>query len=97
MFASTTTSATPSDVIHDTVKTPEKVGAPSAPVLITEQEVLFGTRVAVSPPKASITRRMFDAVWDAARALQLPPPRPHYPTDMGYLERSRMGREMERL
>ena len=97
MFASTTTSATPSDVNHDTVTTTEKVSAPSAPVLITEQEVLFGTRVAASPPKTAITRRMFDAVLGAARALQLPPPRPHYPTDMGYLERSRMAREMERL
>jgi hypothetical protein len=97
MFASTTTSAIPSDVSHDTVETTEKVGAPSASVLITEQEVLFGTRVAISPSKASITRRMFDAVWDAARSLQLPSPRPHYPADMGYLEQSRMAREMERL
>jgi hypothetical protein len=97
MFASTTTSATPSDVIHDTVKTPEKVSAPSAPVLITEQEVLFGTRVTASPAKASIARRMFDAVGDAVRSLHLPPPRPHYPADMGYLEQSRMAREMDRL
>ena len=97
MFASTTTSATPSDVIHDTVETPEEVSASSAPVLITEQEVLFGTRVAASPARASITRRMFDAVMEATRSLHLPPPRPHHPTDMGYLERSRMAREMERL
>jgi hypothetical protein len=97
MFAPTTASAKPSDVIHDTVKTPEKVSAPSAPLLITEQEVLLGTRVAVSPPKVAVTRRMFDAVLGVARSLQLPPPRAHYPTDMGYLERSRMAREMERL
>ena len=97
MSQSTKTSATPSDVIHSTVKTPEKVGAPSAPVLITEQEVLFGTRVAVSPPKASITRRLFDAVWAAATSLRLPPPRKHFFTDLGYLEQSRLAREMDRL
>jgi hypothetical protein len=97
MSASTTTSAIPSDVIHDTVKAPEMVCAPSAPVLITEQEVLFSTRVAASPPKASIIHRMFDAVLGAARSLHLPPPRPHMPTALGYLEQSRMAREMERL
>ena len=97
MSASTTTSAISSDVIHDTVKAPETVSAPSAPVLITEQEVLFGTRVTASPPKASITHRIFDAVLGAARSLHLPPPREHYPTALGYLERSRMAREMERL
>ena len=97
MSASTTTSAIPSDVIHDTVETPETVSAPSAPVLITEQEVLFGSRVAASPPKASITQRMFDAVLGAARSLHLPPPRQHYPTALAYLEGSRMAREMERL
>ena len=97
MFASTTTSAIPSDVIPDTVETPEKGSASSAPVLITEQEVLLGTRVAASPARASITRRMFDAVMEATRSLHLPPPHSHYPTDMGYLERARMAREMERL
>jgi hypothetical protein len=97
MSQSTTASATKPEVRHNTIQTPQEVSAPPAPVLISEQEVLFGTRVAASPHKASIPRRWFDAVRGAAHSLQLPPPHPHYPADMGYLERSRMAREMDRL
>ncbi|WP_428342403.1 hypothetical protein [Mycobacterium sp.] len=68
-----------------------------APVLITEQEVLFGTSAATSPRRASLPHRFIGAVRTAATSLRLPPPRPHYPTDLGYLERSRMAREMDRL
>ena len=94
MSPSTATSATTPDVIHGTTQAPPKL---SAPVLITEQEVLFGTRVAVAPQKASISRRLFDAIVGAAHSLHLPPPHEHYPTGMGYLEQSRMAREMDRL
>jgi hypothetical protein len=97
MSQSTTASATKPEVRPNTTQTPQEVSAQPAPVLISEQEVLFGTRVAASPHKASIPRRWFDAVRGAAHSLQLPPPHPHYPADMGYLERSRMAREMDRL
>ena len=97
MSASTTTSATTHDVIPATAPIAPKASAAPAPVLITEQEVVFGTRVVVSPQKASIHRRLFDAVRDAAHSLHLPPPHQHYPTGMGYLEQSRMAREMDRL
>ncbi len=87
---------TPADT-DETAKTSPTVSAAPAPVLITEREVLLGTRVAVSPPKVSISRRLFDSVRAAASSVHLPPAHEHYPTDMGYLERSRMAREMDRL
>ena len=97
MSQSTTTSAETREVVHTAAPTSEKDGTSSAPVLITAQEVLFSTRVALLLGKASIPRRLIDAVRVAAGSLHLPPPHQHYPTDMGYLERSRMAREMDRL
>ena len=97
MSPSTATSVTTRDVIQTTTETKPEVSAAPAPVLITEQEVVFGTRVAVSPRKASMSRRLFEAVRGAANSLHLPPPHQHYPTNTGYLEHSRMAREMDRL
>jgi hypothetical protein len=93
----TTTSVTQSDVGHVEPITAIKDETPLAPVLITEQEVLFGTRAAALPHRASLPHRLIGAVRTAATSLRLPPPRQHYPTDLGYLERSRMAREMDRL
>ena len=84
------------DVANDTQRARVQ-DTSAAPVIITEQEVLFGTRAATSSRVTSAPRRLFDAIRAAAASLQLPPPRQHYPTDMGYLERSRMAREMDRL
>lgn len=97
MSQSTTTSAAPREVVHPAAPTSETEGTSPASVLITEQEVLFATRAAVLPRKASAPRRWIDAIRVAAGSLHLPPPRQHYPTDMGYLERARMAREMDRL
>jgi len=97
MSDTTAISAPTSDVVHTTTQISPEVGAAKAPVVITEQEVLFGTRAALSSGRLSIPRRLFAAVRDAAGSLHLPPPRPHYPADMGYLEHSRMAREMDRL
>jgi hypothetical protein len=93
----TTASATQSGVGHGAALTATEFETSSAPVLITEQEVLFGTRVATSPRRASLPNRFIGAVRTAATSLRLPPPREHYPRDLGYLERSRMAREMDRL
>jgi hypothetical protein len=93
----TKTSVTPGDVGHDTAQSSSKDAKSPAPVLITEQEVLFGTRAATSPRRASLSHRFIGAVRTATSSLRLPPPREHYPTDLGYLERSRMAREMDRL
>ncbi len=98
MSQSTTTSATTREVVHTAVPTSGKDGPSPASVLITEQEVLFGTRAADALlPKVSTPRRWAGAIRVAVGSLHLPPPRRRYPTDTGYLERSRMAREMDRL
>jgi hypothetical protein len=93
----TTTSATQGGIGHGAALTATEIETSSAPVLITEQEVLFGTRAAILPRRASLSHRFIGAVRTATTSLRLPPPREHYPTDLGYLERSRMAREMDRL
>ena len=83
----------PADVVEAT---------PGTPVLITEQQVLFGTAaaVAVQPVK---TRRWAAAVRAIRASLTAtssdegsPKPR-HYPSRNDFLEDSRMAREMLRL
>jgi hypothetical protein len=94
MSQSTTTSARAREVVHTAEPTLEKDGTSA---LITAQEVLFSTRVALLLRKASTRHRWIDAIRVAAGSLHLPPPRQHYPMDTGYLERARMSREMDRL
>jgi hypothetical protein len=75
------------------------VEAPSTEVLITTQQVLFGTAAAVRPRRENIgqrlvamMRRMFATSTDASR------PRPRYePRRYAYLENALMAREMDRL
>ena len=77
---------------------------PRPPVLITPQQVMFGTAAAVRPRSTPIGRRMINAlrVVGAAphrvvgAALRPPPPSP---TDSRawYFEDARMSREMDRL
>jgi hypothetical protein len=67
------------------------------PVLVTEQEVMFGTTAAVRPRSTSIARRMIGALRVVTTPLRLPPPRPHYAVRAWYLESACMSREMGRL
>jgi hypothetical protein len=97
MSQSTTTSAITREVVPTAAPTSEKDETSAAPVLITEQEVLFSTRVALLLRKASNPHRWIDSIRVAAGSLHLPPARQRYPMDTGYLERSRMAREMDRL
>ena len=91
------TSVATRDVVPEAQPTARKDVASMPPVLITEHEVMFGTRVALSSRVASVPHLLVDAIRSAAASLGLPPPRQHYPTDTGYLEHSRMSREMDRL
>ncbi len=93
--ASTTSAATP-DVIEDVESTLVKDGTSHAPVLITEQAVVFSTAAATSRP-ASISRRLIDAIRNAGAVSHRPPARRHYPPRVSLLEESRMAREMDRL
>jgi hypothetical protein len=97
MSQSPTTSAATPDVIQDAESTLVKDGISDAPVLITEQEVVFSTAVALSSRPASTSRRLIDAIRVVGAALRPPPPRPHFPQRFSYLEASRMAREMDRL
>ncbi len=66
------------------------------PILITEQEVVFGTAAAVRPRSIPTTRRTI-GVLRAVAAWRPPPPRPHYASRAAYIERAAMSREMDRL
>jgi hypothetical protein len=79
------------------------VTKPSAPVLITEREVMLGSAPALAPRPArtTVTRRMINALHvfgDAlGDAMRPPPPKPHYARRAAYIERAAMAREMDRL
>jgi hypothetical protein len=73
--------------------------AASAEVLITEQEVLFGTAAAV-PARREGVRRRFIALMKRMSAVVVEasrPPRPSVPKRYEFLERALMAREMDRL
>jgi hypothetical protein len=97
MSQSTTASATTRGAVHEVEPTSEKDGTTPESVLITAQEVLFSTRVALMLRKTSTPHRWIGAIRGAAGSLRLPPPRERHPMDTGYLERARMAREMDRL
>jgi hypothetical protein len=97
MSQSTTTSAPIGEVVHNSAPTQEKNPTSPPSVLITEQEVLFGTRAAALQHKTATHRGWIEAVRHAIGSLHLPPPRQHYQREPSYLERARMGREMDRL
>jgi hypothetical protein len=94
----TTTSADKREVVHDSAPTSEKKDTTApASVLITEQEVLLGTRAAALPAEAPTRRGWIEAIRTAVGSLHLPPPRERHFRDPGYLEQARMAREMDRL
>ena len=94
----------PSEMVEQLVDVTE--AAPSTPVLITEQQVLFATAAAVPLPPAKIGRRWIEAVRSIGAGLRAAtvtssnearPKRRHYPARNDYFEDSRMAREMFRL
>jgi hypothetical protein len=75
------------------------VDASSTEVLITEQEVLFGTAVAVSAPRRKVSRRIA-ALMGSMMAISDPRSRPRRrdcPKRYEFLEHAAMAREMGRL
>jgi hypothetical protein len=97
MSQSLNTSAATPDVIQHAEPTVVQDGTSHAPVLITPQEVVFGTAAARSLRPATLSRRLIDAIRVVGAALRPPPPQLHYPSRSSYLEHSRMAREMDRL
>ena len=85
---------------------PAAEASPRNPVLITEQQVLFATAAAMPLHPAKPVRRWADAVGSievilratfATSSNEVEPKRRHYPSRDGFLEASRMAREMLRL
>ncbi|MGV0744991.1 hypothetical protein [Mycolicibacterium sp. XJ870] len=74
----------------------------AAPVLITEQEVLFSTAASMPLPRR---RHIADTVYQVANSVvahwqtraERRPVRRDRPSHLGYLEHSMMSREMDRL
>jgi hypothetical protein len=97
MSQSPKTSAATPDVIQDAEPTLVKDGMSHAPVLITQQEVVFSAAAAMSSRPASISRRLIDAIRVVGAALHRPPARRRHPQRSSYLEEPRMAREMDRL
>ena len=73
MSQSPKTSAATPDVIQDAEPTLVKDGMSHAPVLITQQEVVFSTAAATSSRPASISRRLIDAIRVVGAALHRAP------------------------
>jgi hypothetical protein len=95
-----TVTDSPPEVIEDPVRQTQSA-APSDEVsspelLITEQEVVFGTAAAVPLQRRKIGRRLV-AVLSAMSADASRPRARYYPIRAYYLERALMAREMDRL
>jgi hypothetical protein len=103
MSSSRTASAGTADAPYEPILRAPSVApadeAASAEVLITEQEVLFGTAAALPARRESITRRFVVLMRRmlAASAHASRPPRRDVPKRYEFLESALMGREMDRL
>jgi len=103
MFYSRTASADTADASYEPILRAPSVApadaAASAEVLITEQEVLFGTAAALPARRESIARRFVALMrrMFAVSAHASGPPRRDAPKRYEFLERALMGREMDRL
>lgn len=87
---------------QDVVEAPEPVieEVSQAPVVITEQEVAFGTAAAVPLPRTKPTRKLIAAVRAMFRRSSgdaPPAPRWYPPRRDAFLEEAAMAREMHRL
>jgi hypothetical protein len=103
MSNSRTVSDGTADTSYEPIPQPVSAAPPSeassAEVLITEQEVLFGTAAAVPPRRQNIIHR-FVASIRPLFAVPAPTSRPRrgdYPKRYEFLERALMAREMGRL
>jgi hypothetical protein len=103
MSDSRTISASTADTSREPVAQPPSPAPPDAAasteILITEQEVLFGTAAAVPARRESISRRFFASMKRifAVSADASRPKRGDYPKRYEFLERALMGREMDKL
>lgn len=92
-----TTLDTKDDKVQSPAATVEK--ATDTAALITEQQVMFASAPALTPPTTHRWSRAAHAVAAPLFAMFKPAPRAHnhYPQRLAYLENSAMSREMDRL
>ncbi|OMB97039.1 hypothetical protein A5732_07490 [Mycobacterium colombiense] len=82
--------------VNEPIPQPPSVEAAPAEVLISTQQVLFGTAAVQATRRAPLGGRIASALRRmAADANQ--PRHPHYPRNYTYIENARMAREMDRL
>lgn len=86
MSESPMTSTPTPDVVQAAEPTRVGHGVSDAPVLVTEQEVGFGTTAAIPLRPKKFTRRLIDAIRVVGAALHPPSARRHYPRRVSYLE-----------
>ena len=92
------TSAETIDIVRISETTLEPVGP--APVLITEEEVVFNTAAAALVPPATTRRHRLGTLVAAIGRIHigLPEPRPIYPRrEAIYFQGARMSRQMDHL
>ena len=97
MSQSPTTSVATPDVTRDAESILAKDGTSHAPDLITEQQVVFSTAVAMSSRRPKFSRRLIGAIGVVGAVFSRRPARPDHPQRFIYIEQSRMAREMDRL
>jgi hypothetical protein len=98
MLVSSTEPTGTTDVVDQPLRQPSSAQGPSTEVLITTQQVVFGTAAAAGARRenkggrlAALMRRML-ATTDGSR-----PRREHFTRHYGFLEDALLAREMERL
>ena len=97
MSTTATTSVEHSDVVETQVA--ETAIESQSAVLITEEEVVFGTAAAIPVQPTRIATRWLAAVRQMVAGLKANdrPKRRYYPRNYGFLEASCMSRAMDRL
>lgn len=96
MLVTPTGLRTAPDTVNEPIPQPPSVEAAPAEVLISTQQVLFGTAAVQVTRRAPLGGRIAKALRRmAADAHQ--PRRPHYPAHDTFIEDARMAREMYRL
>jgi hypothetical protein len=90
--------AVTADVVKDNQPAAEAESSGTA-ILITEQEVLLGTAVAVPVPRETVGRRFMDVLRSAFLDTRADarPRRTYYTPYLDFIADARMAREMHRL
>jgi hypothetical protein len=94
--ASDTSSGAVDEQLPQALAAAPSIEKPATDVLITEQEVIFGTAAAAAPQRQGAGHRLLASLWRVlAGSTNASHRRPYSPPY--YLERARLSREIDRL